>query len=78
MGPYDIPYSALFLAVLKDWRVIAATVAIFLLWAVLRYVGLVFRRIKLNLPPPRKMLKGKKEAAAEAAPAESAEMEEEA
>ena len=78
MGPYDIPYSALFLAVLKDWRVIAATVAIFLLWAVLRYVGLVFRRIKLNLPPPRKMLRKKKEAASEGPASEASEIEEEA
>jgi hypothetical protein len=78
MGPYDIPYSELFLSVLKDWRVIAATVAILLLWALLRYVGVVFRRMKLNLPPPRKMLRKKKEAAAEAPAAESPEIEEEA
>jgi len=78
MGPYDIPYTDLFLSVLKDWRVIAATVSILLLWALLRYVGVVFRRLKLNLPPPRKMLKGKKEAAVEEASAEAAEIEEEA
>jgi len=78
MGPYDIPYTDLFLSVLKDWRVIAATVAILLLWALLRYVGVVFRRLKLNLPPPRKMLRSKKETPAAEAPAEGAEMEEEA
>lgn len=78
MGPYDIPYTDLFLSVLKDWRVITATVAILLLWALLRYVGVVFRRIKLNLPPPRKMLKSRKGAAEAEAPAESAEIEEEA
>jgi len=78
MGSYDIPYTDLFLSVLKDWRVIAATVAILLLWALLRYVGVVFRRIKLNLPPPRKMLRKKKEAAAESPAAEASEIEEEA
>lgn len=75
MGPYDISYSDLFLSVLKDWRVIAATVVILLLWALLRYVGVVFRRLKLSLPPPRKMLRKKKEAASAA---EAPEIEEEA
>ena len=30
--------------VLADWRVIAVTLAIFLVWAALRYVGSVYRR----------------------------------
>ena len=47
-------------------------------WVAVGYVGVVFRRMKLNLPPPRKMLRKKKEAAAEAPAAESPEVEEEA
>lgn len=66
MGPYDIDYKSLFLSVLKDWRVIAITVGILLAWALLRYVGVVFRSSRISLPPPRKMLHPKKKVAAEA------------
>jgi hypothetical protein len=64
MGPYELDYKALFLSVLKDWRIIAITVAILLAWALLRYVGMVFRSTRLSLPPPRKMLHPRKKAAA--------------
>lgn len=74
MGSYDISYMKLFLAVLTDFRVIAATIAILLVWVLLRYAGVVFRRARLNLPPPRKLLRQRKSAPAEA----SAGFEEEA
>lgn len=77
MGPFEIKYSALLLSVLTDWRVIATTVAILLLCALMRYVGIVFRRSRVNLPPPKKMLRKKKEAS-RAPERETREFEEEA
>jgi hypothetical protein len=57
MGPYDVDYLSLFLSVLSDWRIIAITLVVLLSWFLLRYVGLVFKTSRVNLPPPRKMFK---------------------
>lgn len=65
MGPYEVDYVRLILSILTDFRVIAATVMVLLSWALLRYVGVVFYRARISLPPPRKMLR-KKRAAPEA------------
>lgn len=63
------------LLVLKDWRVIATTIAVLLAWSILRYVGLVYRRPRLPRPT-RLRAKAAAPAATAQAPGASAEEEE--
>lgn len=52
-------YVALFLSVLRDWRVIATTLLVLLSWVLLRYVGLIYTRRRLRTPrKPRKVGEG--------------------
>lgn len=62
MGPYEVNYLSLLAGLLTDWRAIAAVVVILLSWALLRYVGMVFRGPRMALPPSRKMIKKQKKA----------------
>jgi hypothetical protein len=54
-------YFGLFLDILGDWRIIAATLGFFALLVLLRYVGMVYRR------PPRSANAAAKPAAGGAA-----------
>jgi len=63
------------LLVLKDWRVIATTLAVILAWSILRYVGLVYRRPRLPSPAGLRAKAAAKAATAKA-PAASSEEEE--
>ncbi len=75
MGPFEVDYKVLLLRVFSDWRVPAMAVAILVTWALLRYVGIVFRTApRISLHPPKKMIKKAKEKKAEAE--ESIEIEE--
>lgn len=62
MGPYEVNYLSLILGVLKDWRAIAVAVLVLLSWALLRYVGMVFRGPRVALPPSRRMIKKQEKA----------------
>jgi hypothetical protein len=66
-------FAALVLSVLKDWRVIAATAVILLAWALFRYVGLVYRKVRSYGAIP---MRGKRKSGAKApVPAPSVEEE---
>ncbi len=42
-------YIGLSIAVISDWRVIAATLGLIIMWAILRYVGMVYNRSPRSL-----------------------------
>ncbi len=67
-------YMQLSLQVLADWRIIAVALGSILVWALLRYVGMVYYR---RPKPKRRPSAAKKQAAPKPAPRQEAEIEEE-
>lgn len=45
-------YLTLSIKVLTDWRVLAATVAIFIIWTLFRFVGIISQRPPRRYQPP--------------------------